>query len=234
MMSGQFIDITAADGFRLRAYRALPPGGSGPGLVVQQELFGVNRHIRAVCDRFAEEGYVVLAPDLFARVERDVELGYSESDLAKAFEIYRQFDENQAVRDVGDTVAALRNMPECTGRAGTIGYCLGGKLVVLTAARYPIDCAVSYYGVGIEHCLDEAKRITCPMALHFAELDKYSPPEVVATIRGAFGERQDVKFYLYSGVDHAFASPERPSYNRPAAIMAYSRSLALLRKALGP
>src|SRR5580658_5991388 len=90
MMGGEFIDITAADGFRLRAYRALPPGGRGPGLIVQQELFGLNRQIRAVCDQFAEEGYVVVAPDLFARVERDVELGYGEADLAKAFEIYRQ------------------------------------------------------------------------------------------------------------------------------------------------
>src|SRR5580693_6139318 len=139
MMGGQFIDITAGDGFRLRAYRALPPGGRGPGLVVQQELFGLNRQIRAVCDQFAEEGYVVVAPDLFARVERDVELGYGEADLAKAFEIYRRFDEAQAVRDVGETIAALRDMPECTGRVGTIGYCLGGKLVVLTAARYPVD-----------------------------------------------------------------------------------------------
>jgi carboxymethylenebutenolidase len=234
MMGGQFIDIAAADGFRLRAYRALPPGGRGPGLVVQQELFGLNRQIRAVCDQFAEEGYVVVAPDLFARVERDVELGYGEADLAKAFAIYRQFDEPQAVRDVGDTIVALRSMPECTGNVGTIGYCLGGKLAVLTAARYAVDCAISYYGVGIEHCLDAVKRITCPMVFHFAELDKYSPPEVVATIRAAFGERQDVKFYLYSGVDHAFASPERSSYNKPAAIMAYSRSLGLLRKALGP
>jgi carboxymethylenebutenolidase len=233
-MGGKFIEITAEDGFRLRAYRALPPSGNGPGLLVQQELFGLNRQIRAVCDRFAEEGYVVLAPDLFARVERDVDLGYSEEEFNKAFAIYRQFDEARAVRDVGAALATLRSMPECTGRVGTIGYCLGGKLAVLTAAHYPVDCAVSYYGVGIEKCLDDVRRITCPMAFHFAELDKYAPPGVIAAIRAAFGERPDVKFYVYGGVDHAFGSPERPTYNKPAAIMAYSRSLGLFRKVLGP
>ena len=233
-MGGKFIEITAEDGFRLRAYQALPPSGTGPGLLVQQELFGLNRQIRAICDRFAEEGYVVVAPDLFARVERDVDLGYSEADFKRAFAIYGRFDEARAVQDVGATLAALRRMPECTGRVGTIGYCLGGKLAVLTAARYPVDCAVSYYGVGIEKCLDDVRRITCPMALHFAELDKYGPPEVLTAIRSAFGERPDLKFYVYAGVDHAFASPERPTYNKPAAMMAYSRSLGLLRKALGP
>jgi len=233
-MSGKFVEITAADGFRFRAYKALPPSGKGPGLIVQQELFGINVQIRRVCDQFAEEGYVVVAPDLFARIEPNVELGYSEPDFNKALNLYTKFDEAQAVRDVGATLEALRRMPECEGDVGTIGYCLGGKLVVLTAARYDIACAASYYGVGIENCLDEAKNIKCPMVFHFAELDHYAPTEAVGKIQAAFAQRKDVKIHVYPGVDHAFASPERPPYNKPAAIMAHSRTLSLFRKALGP
>jgi len=233
-MAGKFVEVTGTDGFRFRAYQVLPPAGRGPGLVVQQELFGINAQIRSVCERFADEGYVVMAPDLFARIERDVELGYSEAQINIALSLYAKFDEGQAVRDIGATLDALRSMPECDGKIGTIGYCLGGKLVVLTAARHKVDCAVSYYGVGIEKCLDEVKNIDCPMALHFAALDHYAPAEIVESIREAFARRRDARVYVYPGVDHAFASPQRPSYNKPAAIMAYSRSLALFRKTLGP
>ena len=233
-MSGQFIDITASDGVRFRAYRALPPSGRGPGLLVQQELFGLNRQILAVCDRFAEEGYVVVAPDLFARIEPNVDLGYGKADFDKAMTLYGRFDEQQALADIGDCVQALRAMPECTGKIGAVGYCLGGKLVVPTAARFNIDCAVSYYGVGIEKCLDEVRNIRCPVVFHFAELDPYAPAAVVAQIRAAFQGREDVKFHVYPGVDHAFASPERPSFNKPAAQMAYSRTIGALRRALGP
>ncbi len=232
-MPGQFIAITAADGFVFRAFRALPPSGAGPVLLVQQELFGINGQIRAVCDRFAEEGYVVLAPDLFARIEPDVDLGYGEADFQKAMSLYGRFDEAQALSDIGDTIRAARAMPECTGRIGTIGYCLGGKLVVPTAARYGLDCAVSYYGVGIENYLEEAKNIRCPLIFHFAGLDRYAPNDVVERIRAAFADRGDVRIHVYPGVDHAFASPERPTFDKAAAAMAYSRSLGLMRRTLG-
>jgi carboxymethylenebutenolidase len=233
-MPGEFIEIHAADGFHFRTYRALPPGGKGPGLVVLQELFGISSQIRSICDRFAEEGYVVFAPDLFARIQRDVELGYSDEDIAKALEIYRSFDEAQALRDIGDCIAALRSSEECDGKIGTVGYCLGGKLAVLTAARHHVDCAVSYYGVGIEGCLAEAGNIKCPMVLHFAELDDYAPPAVVGAIVEAFTGHSDVKIHVYPGVHHGFAAAQRASYNRAAANLAYSRTLATMRKTLGP
>jgi carboxymethylenebutenolidase len=234
-MAGEFIQIRATDGFSFRAYRALPTGGTGPGLIVQQELFGVNSQIRSFCDQFAAEGYVVVAPDLFARIERDVELGYGESDIKTALSLYQNFDEELALRDIGDTLAALRRAPECTGKIGTLGYCLGGKLAMLTAARCAVDCAVSYYGVGIENCLEEAGKIKCPMIFHFAELDHYAPAAVVSTIRARFTGRNDIKLHVYPGVDHGFAAQERSSsFNKPAAMIAYSRSLGLLRKSLGP
>jgi carboxymethylenebutenolidase len=231
---GIFIELRAEDGFLSRGYLALPPAGRGPGIIVQQEIFGLNRQIRGICDLLAEEGYVVLAPDLFARLERDVDLGYTPPEFEKALALYARFDDERGVADVGAAIAALRAMPEVVGGIGTIGFCLGGRMVVKTAARHAVDCAVSYYGVGIEDCLDLADDIRCPMVLHFAELDGLNPPASVERIRRGFAGSKNVRINMYAGVDHAFASPERPPYNKPAAMMAYSRSLALFRKVLGP
>jgi carboxymethylenebutenolidase len=237
-MNGKFEMLTGEDGFKFRAYVSKPlskPAGKiGPGIVLLQEVFGINHQMRSMCDSLADEGYIVVAPDLFARLEKDVDLGYSPEEVEKGIALYEKFDMDQGVRDIGAAVRALRAMPDSDGKVGTIGFCLGGKLAVLTAARHDIDCAISYYGVGIEYALEEAKNITCPLMLHFAALDKFSPPETIAAIRAAFPDQKQVKIYTYPGVDHAFASPERPSYNKPAAGMAFSRSFALFQRVLGP
>jgi carboxymethylenebutenolidase len=193
---------------------------------VQQEVFGLNRQIRGICDLLAEEGYVVLAPDLFARLERDVDLGYTPPEFERALPVDSRFDGEHGLADVGAAIAALRAMPEVAGGIGTIGFCLGRRMAVKTAARHEVDCAVSYYGVGIEDCLDLVDDIRCPMVLHFAELDSFNPPATVERIRRGFAGSKNVKTNVYAGVDHAFASPERPPYDKPAAMMAYSRSLA--------
>ena len=229
-----FIELRAEDGFLSRGYLALPPAGRGPGIIVQQEIFGLNRQIRGIGDLLAEEGYVVLAPDLFARLERDVELGYTPPEFEKALALYARFDDEHGLADIGAAIAALHAMPEVVGGIGTIGFCLGGRLVVKTAARHEVACAVSYYGVGIEDCLDLVDEIHCPMMLHFAELDSLNPPATVERIRRGFAGSKNVKINVYAGVDHAFALPERPAYDKPAAMMAYSRSLALFREVLGP
>ena len=147
---------------------------------------------------------------------------------------YARFDDEHGLADIGAAIAALRAMPEVVGGIGTIGFCLGGRLVVKTAARHEVACAVSYYGVGIEDCLDLVDEIHCPMMLHFAELDSLNPPATVERIRRGFAGSKNVKINVYAGVDHAFALPERPAYDKPAAMMAYSRSLALFREVLGP
>lgn len=233
-MTGSYIDITAADGGRFKAYMARPAKGSGPGLVLAQEIFGINPYMQAMADRFAEEGYVVLVPDLFWRLEPGVVLGYGEADFAKAIDLYQRLDVGRAVDDIAATVSALRAQPGQAGGVGVLGYCLGGKLAYLAAARAGVDCAISYYGVGIENDLALGVDIKCPMVIHIAEKDGYCPPAAQDAIKAAFADRSDVEIYVYPGCDHAFATPGRPQFDKPATLMAYSRSLALLRKVLGP
>ncbi|MEM9371279.1 MAG: dienelactone hydrolase family protein, partial [Pseudomonadota bacterium] len=204
------------------------------GLVLLQEIFGINDYMRSMADYFAEEGYVVVVPDLFWRMEKDVNLGYTEEDFGKAFGFYQQFDVDQGIEDIRATIDQMRSMDDVVGKVGALGYCLGGKLAYLTAARTDVDCAVAYYGVAIEDALEEGKNITCPMVFHFAELDKFAPPEAVAKIKDAFKDRADFDFYDYPGVDHAFATHGRDCFHKPSTMMAYSRSLALLRRVLGP
>ena len=169
-----------------RAISTVPASGSGPGILLLQEIFGVNTSMREVADYYAEEGYVVLAPDLFWRLEPGVDLGYSEADFNKAFGYYQRFDANQSIKDAADALKVLRARPECNGKVGALGFCLGGKLAYLAAARTDVDCAVSYYGVGIEADLGEAAQIKGPMVFHFAELDKFAPAEAREQIKAAF------------------------------------------------
>jgi carboxymethylenebutenolidase len=233
-MNGNFQTLKSDDGFEFRAFVSKPASETAPGIVLLQEEFGINNQIHSMCDLLAEEGYLVVAPDLFARLDRDVDLGHSQEDVEKGIALSEKFDTEQGLRDIAVTIAALRTMPGCDGKVGTIGFSLGGTLAVLTAARHDVQCAISYYGVGIERHLDEGKLITSPLVLHFAEEDEFSSPESIATIRRAFSGHKNVKTYTYPGVDHAFASPESASYNKPAASIAYSRSFAVLQRAVGP
>lgn len=234
-MKGRYIEVDAAAGGRFRAYLATPQKGSGPGIVLFQEIFGVNQHMRDVADLYAEEGYVVIVPDLFWRLEPGLELGYGEEDFAKAFGLFQQLDVDAAVRDGLQAAEALRAQPACQGGVGALGFCLGGNLAYLAAARGDsLNCAVSYYGVGVQAHLDEAANLNCPMVFHCAGLDRYMPPEAVDALRQAFAGRDDVQIYVYPDADHAFNAPERPSYDKPAALMAHSRSMALFRDVLGP
>lgn len=231
-MKGDYVSVAARDGGSFRAYLAKPEKGSGPGIVLLQEIFGINAYIRDVADYYAEEGYVVLAPDLFWRLEPGVDLDASQFD--KAMALYQQFDVGKAVADIAATTAVLRARPECAGKIGALGFCLGGALAYLAAAKAGVDCAVGYYGVGIERRLDLAPRITCPLVLHFAANDKFVPEAAREQVRAAFAGRSDVEIYVYPGVDHAFARPGGHAYDKPAALMAHSRSLALFRRVMGP
>jgi carboxymethylenebutenolidase len=231
-MKGKYITVTAGDGGSFKAYLATPEGGSGPGIVLLQEIFGINQYMRDVADSYAEEGYVVLAPDLFWRLEPDVEL--TETQFDKAFELYGKFDVAKSVEDIAATVKALRALPECTGKIGALGFCLGGKLAYLAAAHAGVDCAVSYYGVAIDADLGVAPQIKCPMVLHFAANDKYVPAAAVDKIRAAFAGRGDIEIYVYPGVDHGFSRHGGHAFDKPASLMAHSRSIALFRRVMGP
>ncbi|MEX3953646.1 dienelactone hydrolase family protein [Paraburkholderia sp. EG287B] len=233
-MKGRYIDIPAPEGGAFRAYLATPASGTGPGIVLCQEIFGVNATMRDVADYYAEEGYTVLVPDLFWRVEPGIELGYTEAGFARAFELYQQYDENQGVEDIAATLAVLRTLPECRGEAGVLGFCLGGKLAWLAACRLPVACAVSYYGVGIEKALDEAANIKGRVVLNIAALDRFCPADAQQQITAALGHKENVEVYVYPGVDHAFARKGGDHFDKSSAMMAHERAVAAFRKTIGP
>jgi carboxymethylenebutenolidase len=231
-MAGTYIDIAAADGGKFRGYLCLPPAGRGPGLVVEQEIFGINENVRFVCEEYARQGFVTLAPDLFWRMESNVDLDYSEQGWARAFEFFKKFDVDKGVLDIAAAIKALRARPECTGKVGAIGYCLGGKLAYLTASRTDADASVGYYGVGIEGALGEKASIRKPLMLHIAELDKFVPPEAQKAVKDGLAGMPNVEIHSYAGVDHAFARHKGDHYDEAAANLANSRTLAFLKRHL--
>lgn len=234
--STRHIRVQATDGSgSFNGYLAVPRSGSGPGLVLAQEIFGVNRTMREVADYYAEEGYVVLVPDLFWRQQPDVELGYAPDDWQRAFALYQGFDEARGMEDIQASISALRERPEVQdGKVGVLGFCLGGKLAYLAACRTDADVAVGYYGVGIDAALGEADRIQCPLTLHVAELDKFCPPEARDRIVAALTGRPGVSLHVYRGMDHAFARAGGEHFHKPSALMAHERSIAALKGAIGP
>lgn len=230
-MSNTMVSIIPGQNFS--GYLATPKAGMGPGIVMIQEIFGVNQSMRTIADRFAADGYTVLAPDIFWRLKPNVQLGYEGKDLEQAFEFYHEFDVDQGVRDLIAAVDFLRNHPNCNGKVATLGFCLGGKLAYLTAARHNIDAAVAFYGGGIVEHLDEADKIHCPILMHFGEKDEMIPPDQVDEIKETFKGREDVEIDVYPGVGHAFFNHCRKSYDPKAAALAEKRSLAFLKGALG-
>jgi len=226
--------IRATDGSGdFGAYLALPASGKGPGIVIAQEIFGVNRTMRELADYYAEEGYVALVPDLFWRQEAGIELDESQFDRALA--LYQGFDEAKGVEDIQAALDALRTLPAFAGQAGVLGFCLGGKLAYLAACRTDCEVAVAYYGVGIEQALDEAKALKGkPLVLHIAEQDGFCPPPARDAILQALQGRAGVELYVYPGADHAFARAGSAHFHKPSALMAHQRSIAAFRKVLGP
>ena len=233
-MNGQWIEIDATDSGAFRGYLSVPVAGKGPGIILCQEIFGVNTYIQEVADHYAEEGYVVLAPDLFWRNEPNIQLGYSEKDLTKAFELFRQFDTDKGIEDITQSVNTLKDRSEVVGKIGTLGFCLGGRLAYLAAARSGVDCAVAYYGVTIDEYLDEADAISVPMVLHFAENDQYAPTVKVNKIKKALENKSNAIIHTYPGVDHGFSRTESNHFDKPTALLAHQRSISLFRKTIGP
>tara|TARA_Y100001970_G_scaffold267935_1_gene358599 strand:- start:61230 stop:62453 length:1224 start_codon:yes stop_codon:yes gene_type:complete len=233
-MSGSWISIKNTDGADFGGYLSKPSSGSGPGILLIQEIFGVNDSIRRVADYYAEEGYVVLAPDLFWRIKERVELDYSTDGMKAALAFYQKFDEENALEDIALSVKALRKINECVGKVGALGFCLGGKMVFLAAERSYIDCGVSYYGVGIEKSLHMLKNIKCPLALHYGGSDEHISIEAIKKIKDTVAYIQSVEFYEYPDAGHGFANSDRNEFSKSDSLMAHSRSIALFRKEMGP
>lgn len=219
------VTIKSFDGGEFDAYLALPAGGYGPGIVVLQEIFGVNDYVRSVADWYAAHGFVAIAPDLFWRMERGVQLTDKSDDWQKAIAFYQQLDESKAVEDSAATLDFLKRHTACSGRAGAVGFCLGGNLAYLLSVRFKPDCAVGYYGVSIEKSLNEATNLTSPLMLHIAGDDKFCPPEAQRQIHDALDSNPLVTLHDYPNKDHAFGRNGGEHYDAKAAELANLRTL---------
>jgi carboxymethylenebutenolidase len=224
----EWISVPVGGGASFDAYLARPPAGKGPGLVLFQEIFGVNEHIRAVAEQYALDGFVVLAPDLFWRGQRRIELGYEGADRQRGIELMSHLKAPEVDADMVATAAALRARPEVGGgKVGAIGYCFGGRLAFLSAATAGVDAAVAYYGGGIHDQLDKAAAIKCPVLFHYAERDDHISMAAVDKVRTAMhGKAAEVHVYL--GSMHGFNCWARASYHAPSAALAHGRSLQFL------
>ncbi len=231
-MSGTTITIPTKDG-KYTGYLAAPKSGSGPGIVMVQEIFGVNESMRTIADNFAKEGFTVLVPDLFWRFEPNIQLGYQGKDRDQAFDYYKRFDVKQGVADLGDAIDALRSRKECNGKIAILGFCLGGKLAYLTAAHYPVDAAVAFYGGGIQDHLDVAKDIKIPILFHFGDQDDSIPLHKVEKIKDSFKNHKTAEIHVYPGAGHAFYNHARDSFHKPSAAQAHAHTLKFLRHHLG-
>jgi carboxymethylenebutenolidase len=233
-MAGSEITIKAADGGSFMGYLAKPKSGKGPGIVVIQEIFGVNQVMRDLTDGFAAAGYVALCPDLFWRQKPGIQLtDKSDAEWKRAFELFQGFDIDKGVADLGATLDACRKIEGCSGKVGSVGYCLGGRLAYLMATRTSCDASVGYYGVYIQEHLGEAEKIKKPLMLHIAEKDQFVPPEAQAKIREGLRKHAQVTMHVYAGQDHAFARVGGQHYDKTAADLANSRTAAFFKQHLG-
>lgn len=229
------VTVPAHDGGEFMAFVARPDTDlPAPAVVVIQEIFGVNKNMRQICDHLAQAGYIAICPDLFWRQQPGVQLDdKNPKDWKKAMELYEGFDIDLGIEDLKSALAFIRQDPECTGKAATVGYCLGGKLAFLMGARSDADCNVSYYGVGIEASLHEADNIRRPILMHIAEKDRFVPIEAQHQITQAMNKRKNVDICVYPGVDHAFARIGGELYDKEAAHLANYRTADFLATHIG-
>ena len=225
------ITIKASDGGSFSAYLATPTSGAGPGLVVIQEIFGVNKVMRDLCDGFARDGYVAASPDLFWRQEPGVQLtDQTEEEWNKAFGYMQGFDFDLGIADLAATIAHVRGLS--TGKTGTVGYCLGGSLAYMTACATDTDAAVGYYPVQIENHLDKAANVSKPAMLHIAEQDQFCPPEAQKQIKDGLASNPHFTIHSYDA-DHAFARIGGAHYDKACADLANQRTADFFKQHLG-
>src|SRR5271166_3102355 len=216
------------------AYIARPKTAPAPAVVVLQELFGVNADIRKHCDELAEQGYLALAPDLYWRQERGVDLNVtSEADWQHGLRLYSAYDRDAGVKDIKDTIDAVRNLPECNGKVALLGYCLGALMVFMTAVRNDgIDAVVWYHGADTEKYLGEVDGLHAPILMHLAEEDEFISKAAQAEIKAALTTKPNATLYSYPGQCHAFSRHNGAHYNAAAAALAKQRTSQFLHQQL--
>jgi carboxymethylenebutenolidase len=226
------ITIDTGEG-TMNAYVATPPGGSGPALLVIQEIFGVNQVMRDLTDGFAAQGYIAVCPDLFWRIEPGIDItDRTQAEWARAFELFQAFNIDKGIHDIAKTIAAIRHLPGSTGKVGAVGYCLGGKLAFLAATRTDIDAAVGYYGVGLDELVGEASSLHKPLMLHIAGKDQFAPVPVQQKVHAALDGKSLVTLHDYPDDDHAFARVGGQHFSQASADQANARTAAFFKQHL--
>ena len=226
------IKIKTSDG-TFKAYVAAPSTPPAPVVVVIQEIFGVNAGIRQIANDLAKHGFFAVCPDLFWRFEPELQLSdHKKSDWEKGMDFYNRYDFDAGVKDIAATIAAARHLPSSNGKVGVMGFCLGGLMTFLTAAREDLDAAVEYYGGGTQNYVSEGKRIKIPLLMHLAGEDEYMDKSAQATITKELAHNPHIKIHTYPGRNHAFARPSGDSYDAKDAETANFRTFAFFREHL--
>ena len=229
---GDRITVEGQDG-AFNAYIARPKILPAATVVVLQELFGVNADIRKTCDELAEQGFVAVAPDLFWRQEPGIDLNVtSEADWQHGLRLYQAYDRDAGVRDIQDTLQAVAKLPECTGKIGVQGYCLGALMTFLTAVRAQVNAAVAYHGADTEKYLGEVQNLHAPLLMHLGEEDEFISKAAQAETKAALASKANATVYSYPGQRHAFARHNGTHYNAAAAALANGRTSEFLQRQL--
>lgn len=223
--------ITIAGDFN--GYLAIPESGHGPGVVLLQEIFGVNAVMRALAETYARRGFVALVPDLFWRLQPGIQLtDKTEAEWQEAFSLMNRFDIDSGLQDIQTAITALRGVPGVDGKVGASGYCLGGLLAYLAATRTNSDATVGYYGINIQNFLNEAAAIKKPLLLHVAAKDEFHPPEAQHQVAAGLSPNPLVTLHTYPEMNHAFARPGGAHYDEANAILANSRTVTFFKQYL--
>jgi carboxymethylenebutenolidase len=226
------ITIESRDG-AFGAYIARPKVLPAPAVVVLHEVFGVNADIRKTCDELAEQGFIAVAPDLFWRQEPGADLSVtSEADWRHGLRLYQAYDRDAGAGDVKDAAGAVAELPECAGKVAVLGFCLGGLMTFLTAARYGVDAAVAYHGGDTEKYLGEIDGLHAPLLMHLAEEDEFISKPAQAQIKAALAGKPNATVYSYPAQNHAFARHNGAHYNAAAAAVANGRTSEFLHRQL--
>jgi carboxymethylenebutenolidase len=230
-MTGKEITINTTDG-PFGGYLSVPGSAGGAGIVVIQEIFGINKSVRAVADRYAAHGYFALAPDLFWRLEPGVQLDdRNPAEFQRGLDLMGKFNIDLGIKDIEAAIDHLRGGEHCQ-RVGAVGYCLGGLLAYLTAARTDVDATVGYYGVNIQEKLGEAANVRKPLMLHIAGKDKFVPPDAQTNVIDGLKANPNVMVHVYPEMDHAFARMGGEHYDRANAELADGRTATFFRQHL--